>query len=227
MDPDDHSCPHKRQRQPAATSTNPASSATPAVVPQAFLALRTAQDQPHVDDEVPSLPSTINAERTARTILAKLGLSLPDDMALQPTADVDPIAFAFLADYASTLQPPISSSDEPNVAATSPTESVPMDALYFAALDSCPLGETINYNSWHACIATTTKSKNPDILTQSKMLHAEDSAEFVKHQSDEIDGLQKAKAFKYLKRSALPEGAEVLNSIWSYRQETTPRWHAV
>ena len=186
-------------------------------MPQAFLVLRTTQDQPHIDDEAPSLPSTIHAECTARTILANLGLSLLDDMALQPTEDADPIASAFLADYTSTLQPPTSSPDNPNIAATSPDESISMDAPYFATLDSCPLIEMITYNSWRACVATTTKSMHPDVLTQSVILHAKDSAEFVKHQSDEINSLQKAKVFKCLKRSTLPEGAEVLNLIWSHQ----------
>ena len=60
------------------------------------------------------------------------------------------------------------------------------------------------------------------MLTQSQMLRGEDSKHFVSSQRDEIDGLQGAHIFAYKKRSTLPEGASILNSIWSYRRKRHP-----
>jgi Reverse transcriptase (RNA-dependent DNA polymerase) len=75
-----------------------------------------------------------------------------------------------------------------------------------------------------ACRAITphNKSNNPDVLSQAQMLRAKDSKELILHQRDEIDGLQDARVFAYKKRSTLPEGASILNSIWSYRRKHRP-----
>jgi hypothetical protein len=48
------------------------------------------------------------------------------------------------------------------------------------------------------------------------MLCAKDSKEFILHQREEIDGLQDVHVFAHKKRSTLPKGASILNSIWSY-----------
>ena len=61
-----------------------------------------------------------------------------------------------------------------------------------------------------------------DTLSQSQMLKAPDRAEFEKVQIPEIRGLEKLGVFQYHKIASLPRGAQLLNSIWSYRRKRKP-----
>jgi hypothetical protein len=99
-----------------------------------------------------------------------------------------------------------------------------LDSIYFAAKECCPVNDSTNFDNWMACQAITphNKNNNPDVLMQSQMLRAENSAEFVRHQRNEIDGLQGAHVFAYKRRSTLPEGASILNLIWSYQCKRRP-----
>jgi hypothetical protein len=61
-----------------------------------------------------------------------------------------------------------------------------------------------------------------DILTQSQMLKAHDSAEFIACQRTEITGLQQFDVMDIEHISNLPAKAKLLSSIWSYRRKRLP-----
>lgn len=60
---------------------------------------------------------------------------------------------------------------------------------------------------------------NPNILSQSQMLRAEDSDAFVATQIPEIRGLEDMQVFEYHPASDMPHGRPLLNAIWSYRRK--------
>jgi hypothetical protein len=60
-----------------------------------------------------------------------------------------------------------------------------------------------------------------DTLTQSAMLKAEDSTEFIASQIPEIQNLTNAGIFSYHHISTLPAQAKLLNAIWSYKRKRT------
>ncbi len=61
-----------------------------------------------------------------------------------------------------------------------------------------------------------------DTLTQSHMLKAHDSAQFIACQIPEIRGLENIKKFQYRHISELPPRARLLSSIWSYHCKRHP-----
>ena len=65
---------------------------------------------------------------------------------------------------------------------------------------------------------------NPDTLSQSAMLKADDRDEFLKCQPDEINGLHDADVFEYMKFENIPpqRRQKILNAIWSYRRKRRP-----
>ena len=63
---------------------------------------------------------------------------------------------------------------------------------------------------------------NNDILSQSKMLKADDCNEFFKAQVSELKGLEEADVFDYQEISSFPKDAQLLNAIWSYRRKRRP-----
>ncbi len=64
-----------------------------------------------------------------------------------------------------------------------------------------------------------------DVLTQSQMLHASDKQEFLDAEDEEINGLLKMNAWTYWRISTLPEGAQIINSVWSYCRKQTVNSH--
>jgi hypothetical protein len=66
--------------------------------------------------------------------------------------------------------------------------------------------------------AAATKN-NPDILSQAQMLKAPDMDLFLASQQPEIQGLCDADVFEFNRMSTLPQGARLLNAIWSYQQK--------
>jgi len=70
--------------------------------------------------------------------------------------------------------------------------------------------------------ASFPQHSTEDTLSQSQMLKAPDRADFEKVQIPEIRGLEKLGVFQYHKIAALPHGAQLLNSIWSYRRKRKP-----
>jgi hypothetical protein len=65
---------------------------------------------------------------------------------------------------------------------------------------------------------------NPDILSRSRMLKSDDSADFLKTENDEIAGLHDAGVFQYLPVGDIPydRRKKLLNAIWSYRRKRRP-----
>jgi len=61
-----------------------------------------------------------------------------------------------------------------------------------------------------------------DTLTQSQMLKAEDSPQFIASQPKEIQGLLDMKVFEILPINTKPSNARLLSSIWSYRRKRSP-----
>jgi len=61
-----------------------------------------------------------------------------------------------------------------------------------------------------------------DSLTQSNMLRAPDTADFIAAQIPEIQGLHQQGVFSYHPIAELPPGARLLNAIWSYRRKHSP-----
>lgn len=182
------------------------------------------EEQPRsADDERQSSSQTHThlAATTAIDLLALLGLKLPEGVILERTTAPNPSDTAFLSHIADTLKAP----DRPS-SPTSPLDEILenecLDSIYFAAQECCPFDDTVNFDSWAACRAAAPTPDNPDVLTQSEMLRAEDKELFVKDQLEEISGLQENGVFAYQKRTSLPEGASVLNSIWSYRRKRRP-----
>jgi len=55
-----------------------------------------------------------------------------------------------------------------------------------------------------------------DTLTHSQMLHALDKQEFLEAENDEINSLLQMNAWTYQCISMLPEGTQLINSVWSY-----------
>jgi hypothetical protein len=154
---------------------------------------------------------------TALDILARMGYKLPPGTVLERTDSYSASDVALFSHIGSTL----SALDRPS----SPTGTIEefmtshcLDSIYFAAQECCPVDDSTNFDDWMACRAITphNKNNNPGVLTQSQMLRAKDSAEFVRHQRNEIDSLQGAHVFAYKRQSTLLEGASILNSIWSY-----------
>ena len=58
---------------------------------------------------------------------------------------------------------------------------------------------------------------NPDIISQSQMIKAQDWDLFLKVQLEEIVGLEEAKVFDFHKIKSLPSSHKLINTIWSYR----------
>ena len=102
--------------------------------------------------------------------------------------------------------------------------------IFQAALDhgysdfpSLQLSEgAMNPDSFVAYTSANENQIQEDVLTQSAMLKAPDKEAFIKTQEPEIRGLEKLHVFKYIKRSELPIGAQLLNAIWSYRRKRKP-----
>jgi len=75
------------------------------------------------------------------------------------------------------------------------------------------------------CAFAAGTDNNPDILSQSAMLHAHDRHQFVLAQQPEITGLEDADVFEYHpmgELQSLPVGTRLLNAIWSYRRKHKP-----
>lgn len=70
--------------------------------------------------------------------------------------------------------------------------------------------------------AFLTLDNKEDTLTQSQMLKATDSQQFITVQLPEIRVLEKMDVFKYLPIDCLPPRARLLSSIWSYRRKRRP-----
>jgi hypothetical protein len=75
--------------------------------------------------------------------------------------------------------------------------------------------------SYHSISFVATPT-NEDILTQSQMLKATDSQEFINCLKAEIDGLRKFDVMDIHHTSTLPAKAKLLSSIWSYRRKRLP-----
>jgi hypothetical protein len=174
-------------------------------------------EQPASLYEKSSSSQTNLLPQTALDILACMGYKLSPGTVLERTNSYSALDVALFIHIGSTL----SALDRPS----SPTGTIKafmasncLDSIYFAAQECCPVNDSTNFDGWMACRAITphNKNNNPDVLMQSQMLRAEDSAKFVRHQRDKIIGLQGAHVFAYKRRSTLPKGASILNSIWSY-----------
>jgi hypothetical protein len=61
-----------------------------------------------------------------------------------------------------------------------------------------------------------------DTLTQSAMLCADDSVDFIQAQTLEISTLHQAGVFSYHPISSIPPRVKLLNAIWSYRRKRSP-----
>jgi len=75
------------------------------------------------------------------------------------------------------------------------------------------------------CAFAAGTDNNPDILSQSAMLHAHDCHQFVLAQQPEITGLEDADVFEYHpmgELQSLPVGTHLLNAIWSYCRKRKP-----
>jgi len=84
---------------------------------------------------------------------------------------------------------------------------------------SAPEGDS-NHDPLHSFQAALSSTE--DTLSQSQMLKANDREEFEKVQIPKIRGLEKLGVFQYHKMSSLPNAAQLLNSIWSYRGKRKP-----
>jgi hypothetical protein len=93
----------------------------------------------------------------------------------------------------------------------------PNMANIFSAFTILPF-ETID-TPIHACNIVDNKA---DTLTQSQMLKATDSADFIAAQPKEIKGLLDMGVFEILPMSSKPPLARLLSSIWSYRRKRSP-----
>lgn len=71
-------------------------------------------------------------------------------------------------------------------------------------------------------VSFSAKASNPDVLTRSEMLRANDSPNFLKSEPAEISGLNEADVFEFHRMNTLPSGAKLLNAIWSYRRKRRP-----
>jgi hypothetical protein len=71
-------------------------------------------------------------------------------------------------------------------------------------------------------IVHTAAPSPGDTLTQSGMLKAVDSADFIKAQVLEIENLNQSGVFSYHHIHTLPPKAKLLNAIWSYRRKCSP-----
>jgi hypothetical protein len=152
-----------------------------------------------------------------------MGYRLPNGVVLERTQATNPSDMALLSHISKTLSPP-ERPGSPTGAIEEFLDNSCLDSIYFAAQECCPIDDSTNFDDWMACRALDPDRQlnNPDVLTQAQMLRAGDSKEFIRHQRDEIDALQGAKVFAYRRRSDLPEGASILNSIWSYRRKRRP-----
>jgi len=90
-------------------------------------------------------------------------------------------------------------------------------ANIFSAFITLP-HETVS-TSIHAYSIVDNKA---DTLTQSQMLKAEDSPQFIASQPKEIKGLMDMGVFDILPMSTKPQQARLLSSIWSYRRKRSP-----
>ena len=72
--------------------------------------------------------------------------------------------------------------------------------------------------------AAASKGSNPDSLTRSSMLRADDSEEFLKVEAGEITGLEDFDVFEYFPIGSIPNDRRrtLLNAIWSYRRKRRP-----
>ena len=181
------------------------------------------EHDPHADEAPSSSPHPAISPHSAIDLLAAMGYKLPPGTILERTQTTLPSDIALLSHVSDT----IAKAHRP----ASPTSTIMefmdshcLDSIYFAAQECCPIDDSTNFDDWLACraLAPNSKHNHPDVLTQSQMLRAEDSHEFVSVQREEIRGLQGARVFAYKKRSSLPEGASILNSIWSYRRKRRP-----
>jgi hypothetical protein len=71
----------------------------------------------------------------------------------------------------------------------------------------------------YAYLASNNKE---DTLTQSQMLKASDTDQFLASQIPEICGLETMGVFKYKPIHTLPPRAHLLSSIWSYHRKRKP-----
>jgi len=64
-----------------------------------------------------------------------------------------------------------------------------------------------------------------DTLTCSQMMHAPDKKDFINAKSDKINGLLKRNAWTYQHIFMLPDGAQLIYSVWSYHHKWTIDGH--
>jgi hypothetical protein len=110
---------------------------------------------------------------------------------------------------------------------SSPVNSGTPPSIYYSTFEDTidPPSTSSTYKGPHNIAAPhvyqAALSTN-DTLTQSAMLKAPDTADFLAAQKPEIAGLEASGVFSYHSIDTLPPKARLLNIIWSYRRKRTP-----
>lgn len=100
------------------------------------------------------------------------------------------------------------------------------DMHYMTAFANAPVHDPASFHDWH--LDLQDRMRQPiafhaemmgDIMYFNQAMRQHDSVEFVKAVVKEVDGHVKAKRWRVIKRSEIPEGNEPIPSVWSMRRK--------
>jgi hypothetical protein len=118
---------------------------------------------------------------------------------------------AYTATYMCYI-PPITKPPDPSTPSYHNNNTIPIMPHIFSTYCDLP-------TMLHTFLALNNKE---DTLTQSQMLKASDSSDFINAQISEIRGLERMKVFDYKHIETLPPHARLLSSIWIFRRKRRP-----